>query len=442
VTPLPRSDPDSAEVATLCRPVGGPRLPLPAYRGRCGANLPSSVWQAVRGELPPRADGMLPPLLPSLDPFGGRRAPGPVVVLLVDGLGWFPFVSWAARAGAVGARWRAPARPITTVFPTTTTAALTSLSTGTAPGTHGLVGYRQYLPRFGVVADLLRMSPVGLGSPDQLVGPAFAPDLVSGVPSVFRRGLPAVAISRERFERSGFTRILYDGAAYLGYATAADLAHHLVRVLSRPRPPRVVYAYWDELDTIQHLHGPGRAELFGLELDRLAGLVDFVAAHLPSRRRRATTLLATGDHGQVAAAADRQIRVDQVPAVAREMAHPLAGDRRAGFFSARPGRRAALGRALRRLLPRGSRLLSMDAAVAFGLFGPGPYHPELASRLGDFLALVPTPWGLRDVLPGGAAPLRHLLGAHGGLAPEELVVPLIAGRLEQIAGRDEEPGQR
>ena len=78
----------------------------------------------------------------------------------------------------------------------------------------------------------------------------------------------------------------------------------------------------------------------------------------------------------------------------------------------------------------------METAVAAELFGPPPHHPELISRLGDFLALVPAPWGLRDLSPGAPTPARHLYGAHGGLAPAELLVPLVTGRLAEFAQRD------
>jgi hypothetical protein len=421
------------EVARLTEPVRDLGVPVPAYNGRSLPNLASSVFRAVTGRPPSDLPGILPALDPSLDPFAGQRAPGPVVVFLVDGLGWNGFRRWSNEPSREDVPWLAWARPITTIFPTTTTAALVSLSTAAAPAAHGLVGYRQYLPRFGVVADVLRMSPTNVAGQELLVHRDFRPALVTGIPTLFRRGLPGEVVSRDRFQRTGFTRILYDGAKYHGYSTAVDLAHQLTSVLGRVHPPEVVYVYWDELDTIQHLRGPAERGLFDLGLDHVASLVRYVARHLPPKTRCRTTLAITGDHGQVTAARERQIRVDRLGAITREMAHPLSGDRRAGFFAARPGRRDALESALQKHLPRGTKLFSMETAVTFGLFGPPPFHPELSARLGDFLALVPTPWGLTYLAPGAPPPSHHLLGAHGGLDPEELVVPLIAGPLDALA---------
>jgi hypothetical protein len=424
---------DGAELARLLAPRPPLGLPIPAYGGRSLPNVTSSVVRATGVRL---ADGppIVPPLADDLDPFEGRRAEGTIVVLLVDAMGWLGFAAW--RRGADGADaepWAAHARPITSVFSTTTTAALVSLSTAAPPGRTGVPGYRQYLPAFGVVADVLRMIPLGVKGLDLLVGPEWTPSTVSGVPTLFRRGLPAAALSRDRFEGTGFTRLLYDGAEYVPYSTAVDFAHSLARLLGRANPPPVVFAYWDELDTIQHLHGPGD-DVIGFELAQFARTLRYVHRHLSPALRRGTRFLITGDHGQVPARLEDQLRLDQVPEVLSLLARPPAGDRRAGFLYARPGQREALERALAPRLPAGSRQIPMRSAIEAGLFGPPPHHPELEDRLGDLLVLVPSPSGLTYQPPGAPVKYRHLYGAHGGLEPAELVVPLVTGTLEELGG--------
>ena len=428
---------EAAEIARLTAPDPRLGLPVPAYDGRSLPNIAASVAAAV-GLSDPAPPPMAPPLAADLDPFRGRRAEGPVVVLLVDGFGWNSFAGWRGDDRTEAARrWGARARPITTVFPTTTTAALVSLSTATFPARHGIVGYRQFLPRFGVVADILHMAPVGVTTAEALIGPDWTPDLLSGAPSIFRRGVDGVAVSRDRFEGSGLTRLLYDGASFVPYATASDLAHQLIEQLERPNPPTVVYAYWDELDTVHHLRGP-RDRLFAFEADRLAHLVGYVARHVARPRAAQTTLLVTADHGQVPIDPARQLRVDAIPELAHAMARPLAGDRLSGYFAAVPGRADELDAALKRHLPPGSRVVEAETAVAAGLFGPPPYHPELLARIGDRIAFVPAPSGLVSVPPGRRPSMRDLLGAHGGLTAQELLVPLVAGRLAEFADAERE----
>ena len=410
-----------------------PRLgiPLPAYGGRSIPNLTVSLAHAVGR--PDRASLPLPGLAPVLDPFHGGRLEGTVVVFLVDGLGWLALHESAARQpGGPASRWVGLSKPLTSVFPTTTTVALTSLSTGAAPGQHGVVGHRVYLPRFDTVAELLRMSPLGVGTAETLVGPDWTPSVVSAVPSLFRRGLPAVAVSRDRYQGSGFTRLLYDGAEFVAYATLGDFASALVDLLSRSEPPPVVFAYWDDLDVTEHLRGP-LPGLLDLEVDRVASLLAFVAHHLEPRVVRRSTLILTGDHGQVPMAPDHQLIADQDRGLLDLLAHPPSGDRRATYFSARPGRRSELKEVLEARRPPRSHLLEMPDAVEGGLYGPAPFHPELSSRLGDFLLLMPSPGGVSYTVLGNRPRGRPMKGAHGGLEPDELLVPMVAGSFEEVA---------
>jgi hypothetical protein len=409
-------------------------LPIPAYGGRSVPNLTATVAQAVGTEL---GAPSLPPLADDLDPFAGRRSEGPIVVLLVDGLGYLALERH--RSGAGAARLPAPARqarPISSVFLTTTTVALTSLSTAAAPAAHGVVGHRQYLPRFGAVADLLRMSPIGAGSGnDLLVGNSWSPSLISGVPSIFRRGVPGVAVSRERFATSGFTRLLYDGAEYVGYSTLSEFALLLRSVLARDRPPPVVFAYWDDLDTVHHLRGPSD-DAVEFEVEQVVRLLEFARRGLPATRARATTVLVTADHGHVPLDPERELKVDRDPALLDLLRRPSSGDRRAGLFAARPGRVPALREALDARLPPGSRTLLVADALEAGLFGPPPFHPELEERLGDVVALPAPPGGIAYTVPGRSGGSVELRSAHGGLTPEELLVPLLAGSLEEWAAGD------
>jgi hypothetical protein len=186
--------------------------------------------------------------------------------------------------------------------------------------------------------------------------------------------------------------------------------------------------YWDELDTVHHLRGPAQP-LFEFEASRIAHLVAHVAEHAEGDRQRTTQLFVTADHGQVPVDPARQIRVDLIPEIANEMARPLAGDRRAGYFTARWGRLDALRAAVRRNLPPETRILPMADAIAAGLFGPPPYHPELAERLGDLLVLVPIPYGLLTPRLRVESRTPEFLGSHSGLEPEELLVPLVSGPL-------------
>jgi hypothetical protein len=431
---LPELPPDAAALLRPRLPTG---LPLPAYDGRSLPNLTRTVVETLGAEAPTAA---LAPLAGSVDPFGGRRAEGPVLLFVVDGLGYNRLRLSAARSRGAGATaWQRRSVPLTSVFPTTTTVALASLSTASSPSRHGVVGYRQFLPRYGSVVDMLRLSPHGVPLDDALVGPTWSPELVLGTPTIFRAAVRgAVAVSRDRFEARGFTRTIYDGARYVPYAAGSDLAAALVRVLGRSDPPPLVTGYWDELDTVQHLRGPADPAA-DLELERVAGLLDFVARSVEPSVARRTTVLVTADHGLVPAEPSRQTAFDAEPTIVAELGRPPTGDRRVGLLKARSGAVERLRAALVARVPGGT-VLDAEEAVRTGLFGPPPYHPDLAETVADLVVLVPSPGGITYLLPGRPPSSRQIVGAHGGLEPDELLVPLVAGPLVDFRLPPDRPG--
>src|ERR1700722_12340409 len=102
---------------------------LPAYGGACIASLTPALLEVVYNAGAVGADWLPEPI----------RNASQIVLLVVDGVGWAqlqsaPTVVPTINSGTGGA--------ITSVAPTTTACALTSISTGLTPAEHGLVGYR------------------------------------------------------------------------------------------------------------------------------------------------------------------------------------------------------------------------------------------------------------------------------------------------------------
>src|SRR5687767_15452487 len=107
----------------------------------------------------------------------GARA---VVLLVLDGFGWRAIDAARARLPVLGSL---EGGPITTVVPSTTAAALSSIASGMAPASHGMVGYRMLLG--GQVLDVLRWK-VPEGKPPE-------PSAVTLVHSAFGgRNVPTV----------------------------------------------------------------------------------------------------------------------------------------------------------------------------------------------------------------------------------------------------------
>ena len=107
------------------RVANAPDPVLPAYGGACIDGLVRALLERRSGA---------PPWLP-LPAVDARQ----IVLLILDGLGWEQL---SARAHLAPTLCSMVGGPITTVAPSTTATALTSLTTGEPPARHGVVGYR------------------------------------------------------------------------------------------------------------------------------------------------------------------------------------------------------------------------------------------------------------------------------------------------------------
>src|SRR4051794_5525286 len=101
---------------------------MPEYHGRCISNVPGSILQLFGGEGLRR--------LP-FEVWDGERPPRRVALVVLDALGWELFQNAIPEVPALGrVAERGRVERLTSVFPSTTNVALTSLYTGLTPAEH------------------------------------------------------------------------------------------------------------------------------------------------------------------------------------------------------------------------------------------------------------------------------------------------------------------
>ena len=127
----------------------------PAYDGLSILNLPASLcdWLGAPPMPHPKID--LAPLEALAE--GVEQ----VVVALIDAVALHRFQRWFASSPMEA---ELNARPsllagLTSVVPSTTSAALSSLWTGRSPAEHGVLGYEIFLREFGMVANMITHAP-------------------------------------------------------------------------------------------------------------------------------------------------------------------------------------------------------------------------------------------------------------------------------------------
>jgi hypothetical protein len=356
---------------------------LPDYRGASLVNVVPALL-----EHPAVGEGWMPD--------AALRSSG-VVLLVLDGLGWHQLMRRPELAPMMMSMDRCQ---LTTVAPSTTAAALTSITTGVPPGEHGMVGYRINVD--GEVLNALRWRTAA-GDARETIPPR---DIQVG--SVFRERKPPV-VNKAEFLGSGFTSAHLDPVRFVGYRTTATLVHEIHRLVRAGED--FVYAYYDGIDKVAHEYGLG--EHYGAELAYVDRLVGDIAERLPA----GTALVVTADHGLVHC--DRELLEIHPDVVDLTAVH--SGEARFRWLHARPGRARALHEATVEHHGGEGWVWSRDEVIDGGLLGPC-VTAEAAHRLGDVALLAR---GTAAYADPGESGSNFLIGRHGSLTREEMHVPLL-----------------
>ncbi len=367
---------------------------LPDYRGSCLSN----VVPALLG--PTDASDWLPA------PIQQAKA---VVLFLVDGMGWEQLQDRAELAPVLSAM---DGGPITTVAPTTTTTALTSLVTGSAPGEHGLIGYQIYVQ--GQVLNALRWTAGSKGSDARR---SIVPEQMQTRPAFFGRRVPAVG--RSEFQGTGFTRAHLDGVDHRGYKLSSSIAVEVQTLVEGGAP--LVYVYYDGPDRIAHEYG------FGPHLDAEFAEVDRLVAQILAVLPPEAALLVVSDHGQVMVGDNKVELGREVMALTTV----TSGEARFRWLHARPGRAGELLDAAAEHYGHHGLVVGRQQVLDEEWFGP-LVGPEARARMGD-VALVPLdPVAFIEPKPAlQGSPRREgksgfqLVARHGSLTSSEVLVPCL-----------------
>lgn len=364
-----------------------PVLPDPVLPDYAGANV-RGIIPALLGP----AGAPRPAWFPEV-----AAAARQVVVMVVDGLGWGQLQQRLHLTPAMAAM---AGTPITTVAPSTTATALTSITTGLTPGEHGLIGYRMEVA--GEVLNVLRWA-TSHGDARRSVVPAdtqpFRPFM----------GEPVPVVSKVELEGSAFTEAHLRGSRPKGWRTASGMAVQVAELLAAGE--RLVYAYYDGVDKIAHERGFG--PYYDAELVAADRLVADMLAVLPP----GAALVVTADHGQV----DVGPRVVQPHPDVLACCRLQSGEGRFRWLHARPGAADDLLAAATEHHADTAWVRSRAAILEGGWFGP-VVSPPVAGRLGDVALVARERVAFHD--PNDTGPFE-LVCRHGSLTADEMVVPLL-----------------
>ncbi len=298
---------------------------------------------------------------------------------------------------------------VTSVFPSTTAAATTSLVSGLTPAEHGWLAWSVDFD-----GDVIELFPNRNFYTRELT-----PDR-----DFAHHNLPYPYLWDEhKTNRNIYT--CYPDYISTKIHAPHELEHRSLRHLCRQlhhicnQPdPKFVYAYYAELDSVMHDFGTTARQT-----RRLVRAIDRKLARL-AKRHPDTVFVVTADHGQIDLQGYTYICDDAD--IQACLAHPISLDPRGVCFKIKPNMDAQFQQAFQKYA-HDYVLFPSQELIKKGVFGEFTKHPAYQKRLGDYIA-VGTDANKMMVFKRGKEYHNHKRlyhGSHTGMTPDEMYVPVI-----------------
>jgi len=306
----------------------------------------------------------------------------------------------------------------TSVFPSTTSASISSLLTACTPIEHGIVGYILYLKELGALVNMIELSSPTLGK----VSSNFSSREILFAETIFERllsiGVKGYVLTSKNIRGSGFSNLIHTGASVRSYQSFGDLFFKLREILQEDGK-LFGFVYWGLLDSIGHRMGVD-SQAFESELYWLLRMINKEV--IPNIGNN-TLFLIMGDHGQIATPWEKEIWWSWKDEISTFFTVPPGGEMRMMHIYTRKPKEVI--EYIQRMCADKAMVFMRDQALEMGLFGGSGFREQSVERLGDVILIAKSNYSFYFKFTGREESLRS---KHGGLSLEELVIPIVVFR--------------
>ena len=359
-----------------------------------------------------------------VDDFGGVQK---VFLVVIDGLGYNRLLKHVKQYDGVFSELitKGVLKPLTSPFPATTSTSLTSIFTGLTPSEHGVIGYQMFSRDYGCVFNTLDMKPVYGYSSEVEIANDLSRKIKPWLPKLQEHGIRTLVATKSSIMGSGLSKVIHANQDVTPYMLESEMLVKCRRELEQ-RGPVFLVLYYSGIDTLEHKYGPNSEEVTS-EIQSFEFLLKSFFNKLSDATKKETLIMLTADHG--VCETQKTHYVKDYPEVANRLQLPPVGDSRCGFLFSRQGEKENLKSALEKSLD-GFKLVASKDLIESGAFGRAADSMSLQSAVGDFAALSKGPNALSYPYYEDDRN-REQHGGHGGMTPEEVMVPLLSMRLSK-----------
>ena len=358
-----------------------------------------------------------------------------VVLFLIDSFGWRYFEKFQDSAFFRQITPAGKVEKLTSQFPSTTAAHLTTIHTGMPVGEHGIFEWYYYEPILDSLIAPLLHSFAGTSLRDTLKPTGIKASRLYPAGQLYRqlkkRGTPTIIFQHREYTPSTFSDVVFKGAKTVGYRTLPEALTNLAGKLLETKPPAYYFLYFDRIDAVGHEYGPASDQVTAEILVFLMTMERIFMKALTGNRKRILFLM-TADHGQVEVDPQTAVYLNLDPAFTgiekllktNRLGERLvpAGSARDFFLYIYEERLEEAQAFLASRLEGRAEVRKVAELMEEGYFGSN-LSPQFLGRVGN-LVILPYQgesvwWFEKDSFE------QRFHGHHGGLTKQEMEIPLI-----------------
>jgi predicted AlkP superfamily pyrophosphatase or phosphodiesterase len=400
----------------------------PRYGSHCFADLPSTLKYLLTGA---GAPSLAPDVLERFEPRYET-----VILFFIDSFGWryieqygddYPFLRRLAQEGQIS--------KLTSQFPSTTAAHVTTIHTGLPVGQSGAYEWQYYEPQVDAVIAPLLFSYAGTRQRDTLNATQFAPARLFPYSTFYQDlapyGVESTIFQHREYTPSTYSDVVFQGARVIPYNTLPEALVNLQLCLAQRHTPAYYFLYFDKIDALSHQYGPSSPQLEA-ELDMFLTAMDRLFDRKLRGQLSRTLFVMTADHGQIETDPKTTIYLNREARFAGldtyletnrngDLLVP-AGSARDFFLYIKDEMLDEAHAFLTERLSDEADVVQTEWLIDAGYFGPPPMSDFFLKRVGNLVVLAhgnKTVWWYEK----GKFEQR-LHGIHGGLSRQEMEIPL------------------
>jgi len=239
-----------------------------------------------------------------------------VVLFFIDAFGWRFFEKFQDEAFFKRLAKDGQIEKITSQFPSTTAAHVTTIHTGLPVGVSGVYEWIYYEPSLDMTITPLLFSHAGTKERDTLKNKKAQPATLypQGIfyPELRRRGITPYVFGSHEYTPSTYSSAVMEGAELRGYKTLPEALVNVGELIEKQTNPAYIYLYFDKIDALCHEYGPTSAQVEAEVQSFLWQMNQFVEKQVAGGAKRVLFLM-TADHGMAEVDPQRTVYLNTHP---------------------------------------------------------------------------------------------------------------------------------